>query len=318
MRRGVVPHSAASCSSVNSSGSPVVALWFSFMPRVNTSILEVEPSDVVRGNRGLAPKTIANTVLVLRLMLQEAIEAGSLKDNPATGLKLARSRRQGPLFLTADDVGHLAAATRQPYGFLILFAAYTGLRPSELCGLRVGKLDLLRARVEVSETLMQIDGKTVIGPTKSDNTRSVPLPRFLVDAGGEYLAERSAQLGRRLEPADLVFGPIMSKHGTTRTPLLYAESIRRYILRPALADAGLPVAFRAHDLRHTCASLLISLGAHPRAIMERLGRSDINATINVYDHLFPSLEEQLTDGLDDLYRSAEETPGKRATVAQLR
>jgi integrase len=258
--------------------------------------------------RGLASKTIANTALVLRLVLQEAVEGGALKDNPASNLKLPTARRQEPRFLTAEEVGRLVAATRDPFGFLILFAAYTGLRPSELCGLRVGRLDLLRGRVEVAETLMQVEGKTVIGPTKSDSVRTVPLPAFLRDEAGEYLAFRRAQLGRPLAPQDLVFAPITSKHGATRTDYLYAESIRRYILKPALAASGLPEDVRTHDLRHTCASLLISLGAHPRAIMERLGHSDITVTLNVYGHLFPSLEEQLTDGLDELYRNAAATP----------
>jgi integrase len=166
---------------------------------------------------------------------------------------------------------------------------------------------------------MQVEGETVIGPTKNDSTRSVPLPRFLVDEAGEYLAERSVELGRRLAPADLVFGPISSKHGTTRTSFLYAESIRRYILKPALEAAGLPPDFRTHDLRHTCASLLISLGAHPRAIMERLGHSDINVTLNVYGHLFPSLEEQLTQGLDELYRTiADGSTARTSTVSHIR
>ena len=253
--------------------------------------------------RGLASKTIANTALVLRLVLQEAVEAGSLCENTATNLRLPKARRQEPKFLTADEVNALVSATRAPYGFLILFAAYTGLRPSELCGLRVSKLDLLRRRVEVSETLMQINGETVIGPTKSDAVRNVPVPAFLRDAAGEYLALRRHQLGRPLAPADLVFPPITTKNGVARTEFLYAESLRRYILKPALAAAGLPSDFRTHDLRHTCASLLISLGAHPKAIMERLGHSDITVTLNVYGHLFPSLEEQLTDGLDELYRS---------------
>lgn len=253
--------------------------------------------------RGLAPKSIANTALVLRLVLQEAVEAGSLRENPATNLRLPKARRQEPKFLTADEVNALAAAARAPYGFLILFASYTGLRPSELCGLRVGKLDLLRRRVEVSETLMQINGETVIGPTKSDAVRSVPIPVFLRNAAGEYLALRRHQLGRPLVPDDLVFPPITTKNGVARTEFLYAESVRRYILKPALATAGLPSDVRTHDLRHTCASLLISLGAHPKAIMERLGHSDITVTLNVYGHLLPSLEEQLTDGLDELYRS---------------
>lgn len=265
---------------------------------------------------GLAPKTIANTSLVLRLVLQEAVEGGAVKENSASNLKLPLARRQEPRFLDADEVRRLVDATREPYGFLILFAAYTGLRPSELCGLRVGKLDALRSRVEVSETLMQVEGKTVIGPTKSDRTRTVPLPAFLRDEAGAFLAQRRNDLGRALEPDDLVFTPITSKHGTTRTEYLYAESIRRYILKPALAAAGLPGDVRTHDLRHTCASLLISLGAHPRAIMERLGHSDISVTLNVYGHLFPSLEERLTDGLDELYRSsAELAPGTETGLA---
>jgi len=51
--------------------------------------------------------------------------------------------------------------------------------------------------------------------------------------------------------------------------------------------------------------------------MERLGHSDINVTLNVYGHLFPSLEEQLTEGIDDLYRSIETATTSRASIARL-
>jgi integrase len=85
---------------------------------------------------------------------------------------------------------------------------------------------------------------------------------------------------------------------------LNRDSFRKWAMIPALRDAGLPEAVRTHDLRHTCASLLIQLGAHPKAIQERLGHSDISVTLNLYGHLFPSLEEHLTDALDDLWRTA--------------
>lgn len=64
------------------------------------------------------------------------------------------------------------------------------------------------------------------------------------------------------------------------------------------------LALHTHDLRHTCASLRIQLGAHPKAIHDRLGHSDIGVTLNVYGHLFPSLGEHLTDALEALRRSA--------------
>lgn len=62
--------------------------------------------------------------------------------------------------------------------------------------------------------------------------------------------------------------------------------------------------YRFHDLRHTCASLLIAQGAHPKEIQERLGHSTIRITFDRYGHLFPSLDERLRDGLDELYAGA--------------
>lgn len=68
--------------------------------------------------------------------------------------------------------------------------------------------------------------------------------------------------------------------------------------------AGLPEGLRVHDLRHTCASILIGLGAHPKVIQERLGHSSIMVTMDVYGDLFPSLNEALTERLDEVFRAA--------------
>lgn len=68
--------------------------------------------------------------------------------------------------------------------------------------------------------------------------------------------------------------------------------------KPAVLDAGLPAATRFHDLRHTCAALCIALGAHPKAMQERLGHSSITVTLDRCGHLFPKLDEALTDRLD--------------------
>ena len=68
--------------------------------------------------------------------------------------------------------------------------------------------------------------------------------------------------------------------------------------------AGLPDRTRFHDLRHTCAALCISLGAHPKAIQERLGHSSITVTLDRYGHLFPKLDETLTARLDEMRQAA--------------
>ena len=69
-------------------------------------------------------------------------------------------------------------------------------------------------------------------------------------------------------------------------------------MRPALVRAGLTERFRTHDLRHTCASLMIALGAHPKLVMERLGHNDISITMGVYGPVFETLHEHMTEELD--------------------
>jgi len=192
------------------------------------------------------------------------------------------------MFFTAQQVESLARAIDPPqYAFLVRFAAYTGLRSGEIAGLRVRRLDLLAGKVEVAETLIPVDGKLVAGPTKTYANRTLPLPAFVRDQAGEYLAWLTVEQGRPLEPDDYVFRA--AKGGP-----LNRHRIREKVMRPALLRAGFPEEFRAHDLRHTCASLMISLGAHPKLVMERLGHSDISITMGVYGHVFESMHEHVT------------------------
>ena len=66
----------------------------------------------------------------------------------------------------------------------------------------------------------------------------------------------------------------------------------------------MPHGFRIHDLRHTCAALLIAQGAHAKEIAERLGHSSPVVTMTVYAHVLPSLDQRLTEGLEETFRLA--------------
>jgi integrase len=57
---------------------------------------------------------------------------------------------------------------------------------------------------------------------------------------------------------------------------------------------------RFYDLRHTCASLLLAQGIHPRVVMEILGHSQISLTMNTYTHVVPQLQNQAAGLMDDL------------------
>ena len=147
----------------------------------------------------------------------------------------------------------------------------------------------MRRRVEVAESAAEAHGKLTFGPTKTYSRRSVPLPAPLSDELALHVAGK--------KQTDFVF------EAPDGGPIRHSNWYPRHF-RPAAARAGLPDALRFHDLRHTYAAFLIAEGAHPRAMMERLGHSTINVTLGTYGHLLPNLEERIDDALAVRYRSA--------------
>jgi integrase len=138
------------------------------------------------------------------------------------------------------------------------------------------------------EPLKEVQGRLSFGPTKNHERRTVGVPRFLCEQLGTHLAGRS-------DPNALVF---TAPNGG---PLRHNAFYKR-VFKPGVA-AVLPPSLRWHDLRHTAAALLIGQGAHPRAVMERLGHSSVQVSLDVYGHLFPAVDAALTDGLERIYRA---------------
>jgi integrase len=258
-------------------------------------------ADLIAG--GAAPGTVRGARKVARLVFASAVGSGAIKVNPCDGVRVPRSDRHEMMFLSTSQIEALAEAISPPYGVLIRLAAYTGLRAGEIGALRVGRLDLLRRRIEVVESLAEEPWVgLVFGPPKTYERRAVALPPSLCEELAAYLADRPR------EPDALVFG------APEGGPLRHRNFYRRQF-RPAVAAAGLPERTRFHDLRHTCAALLIAQGAHPLAVMQRLGHSSITVTMNTYGHLFPELDEALTEGLDAAYRAARDA-NRESVVAR--
>jgi integrase len=246
---------------------------------------------------GLSASRAKHAYYVLFAILEAAIQAGALLRNPAVGVRVPRSRRREMHFLSAAEVERLAEAITPPYGLLVRFAAYAGLRAGELAALRIKRLDLLRGTVRVVESASEVGGRLVLGSTKTYAERTVRLPRFLRDELAVYLA------GRPRDPDGFVF--TAPRGGPLRHNNFYQR-----IFCPALARAGLPAQVRFHDLRHTCAALLIAQGAHPKAIQAHLGHSSIQVTMDRYGHLFPDALEQLADRLDAARAAAATDPAR--------
>ena len=89
-----------------------------------------------------------------------------------------------------------------------------------------------------------------------------------------------------------------------------SKKLRRRHLQAGGGPGGLPHRLRFHDLRHTCASLLIAQGASVKAIQAQLGHASATVTLDRYGHLFPDELQQLADRLQDAHAEAMADPAR--------
>ncbi len=174
----------------------------------------------------------------MSLILELAVRDGRLARNPADGVRLPRAAKPTKRYLNHEQVAALADAAGE-HRLVILAPAHCGLRWGELAALRVDRVDLLRRRLEVSESVTEVSGHLTWGTPKAGQGRSVPLPRLLVDPLAEHLAGRS--------PDALVFTG-------TRGGVLRNLNFRPDVFDDAAATVGLE-GLTPHELRHTAASL---------------------------------------------------------------
>ncbi len=240
---------------------------------------------------GLSASRIRQARQVLRASLEVAVIQGKIPRNPVAGVKIDPDRPRVQRFLTAPQVARLAAAAEHHQdgaGLVILMLAYSGMRWGELVALRASSIDLARGRVTVSVSATEVAGEgIVVGTPKNHRIRALVLPRLVVDPLAVALAA--------VEPGALVFTTAKGRHAGGE---LRGGAFRSQVWRPALATAGLDPDLRIHDLRHTCASLMISAGASVKAVQKALGHSTAVITLDRYSHLYDEDLEALADALD--------------------
>jgi integrase len=265
-----------------------------------------------RRQAGLGPKMLRECLSVLSLILGFAVKSKALNHNPAHGhdIRVRRRKvREGDGVLTMEQVHQLVAHVRDPYKAAVWLLVFAGLRPAELCGLKVRDVDFVRHADSVRRTFMPVHGygdepwQMVEGPPKTDaGDRTVPIPAWLCADLAAMLAAR----GHTDRDAWLF--------QTRQHNPLHRDHFRENVVLPALRAAGLPETIRTYDLRHSHASLLIDLGANPLAVAQRMGHSDAAFTLRVYGHLFEGAQAKLSEQLDALREKTANSPATGTVV----
>jgi integrase len=231
--------------------------------------------------------TVRKVHRVLSLILALAVKDGRLVRNPAAGVNLPRVVAGERRYLAHDQVIALAEAC-SAYRLVVLFLAYTGCRWGEMAALRVGRLDLLRRRAEIAESVTLVRGAQTWGTPKGHERRSVLIPRFLIDELAPHVAGKARD--------GLVFCG-------ERGGALRAQVFQRAVFTDAARSIGVE-GLHPHELRHTAASLAIAAGANVKVVQTMLGHNSATMTLDLYGHLFPDQLDEVADALDAAHRAA--------------
>jgi integrase len=170
-----------------------------------------------------------------------------------------------------------------------------GLRQGEALGLRWDEVDLDMGYIRITKQLQRIHGSPqLVEPKTERSRRTLVMPPMITRSLREHRArqgqEKAAARGRWVETGLVFTTPI-------GTPLDGTAVTKGF--HHLLKQAGLPQR-RFHDLRHSCATLLLVQGVSPRVVMDLLGHSQIGLTMNTYSHVIPDLRRDAAQRMQDL------------------
>ena len=238
-------------------------------------------------------KTVsANSVIHYHAIIYQALKY-ALKTDMVTqnvAMKVDRPRKNlfQPNFLTAEEMQQMFEIIKGTKMQLpVMVAAFYGLRRGEVLGLKWDAIDFNRGTLTIKRTVTQvkIDGKYQIIEQDSAKTKSSMRTLPLVGSFKEYFEEaKKAQEFNKKVCGDsynydydgYVF---VNEIGERMKPDYLTTAFPEYLKRHGMKK------IRFHDLRHSCASLLLANGVPLKQIQEWLGHSDFSTTANIYAHL---------------------------------
>ena len=252
--------------------------------------------------QGYSPHWVKKFHIVLHAALENAVKWNLVAKNVCDLVKPPAVRRQEMQALTPEQARKLIEAAREDKleAFLTLAVA-TGMRRGELLGLHWQDIDFEAGCLYVRRSVGRIGalGIRESEPKTQSGKRRIELPTFVLQTLQRHHEQQEVDqksVGDRWRAQDIVF---CNRYGG------YIEISNLHVaFKRVLERAGLP-DIRLHDLRHSAASILLSMGVNPKIVQELLGHSHISITLDIYSHIFPSMQKDAMQRLDDLFGEAD-------------
>jgi len=247
-------------------------------------------------DEGLAPKTVKYIHTTLHRALKQAVRWGLVPRNAAADADPPRVSTPEMRPLSPTQAGTLLQTAKgNRLEALYVLAVTTGIRQGELLGLGWEDVDLESRTVRVRRTLtLAKGGPRLTEPKTPKSRRQIRLTTGAVDTLERHRERQEAEqaaAGGAWNAWGLVF---CTRRGTP----IRRDNLHDKHWKPLLRRAGLP-DIRFHDLRHTCATLLLTKGIHPKVVSEMLGHSSIAITLDTYSHVIPGMQEAAARAMED-------------------
>ena len=288
-------------------------------PKLNWLYADVRQNGRIKGDAPLSLKTVREVHVILHRALQDAVRWDYIHTNPAhranaPSATAAKNQRKNAIQTwTAAQVHEFAELYRDhPFFPLWLLAAATGMRRSELLGIRWRALDFDRGVIAIRQVLVLVGGKPHFkdAPKSSHGFRTIWLPPRVLAVLRD--ARRRQTESRLQSPVwhdhDLTF---CRDDGNPWHPDHVTETIREMIL-----DSGLPRIRPLQDLRHTHATLLLADGENAKVVQERLGHHSHSFTADTYQHVMPGMDQAAATRFDGLIFGGDEDDSEAEPTAE--
>ena len=251
-----------------------------------------------RLDAGLAPASVNKLHTILHKALSQAAKWNMVPRNATDAVKAPRPAPEEMHPLSPVEARKLIEAVRgDKLEALYVLAVHTGMRQGELLALKWEDVDLNEEVIRIRHTLVRSGGRISIGEPKTKGSRRTV---HLTDAAAEAL---KTHLEQQLEDIERL-GDLYRDHGLVFTSqvgtLINPSNLRRRSFKPLLQRAGLP-QIRFHDLRHTCATLLLSRNVHPKYVQELLGHATVAITLDTYSHMIPGMGNHTARAMEDVF-----------------
>ncbi|MGG3925653.1 tyrosine-type recombinase/integrase [Metabacillus fastidiosus] len=267
------------------------------IPLQKINIMHIEKFIQSMQEKGLSQGTVKKIFNFVQTSFNSAYRKEIIAKNPFALLDKSSKPRPGRArvdYWTKEEIKIFLESVDHRNKIIFILAIYTGMRQGEILGLRWRDVDFENAQIRIRQTL---DYKGEIQEkVKTDaGYRSISASESLLAELKKHrtLIEKEKLAAEEYFDHDLV---VCRKNGRPTCVTNFHRFWKRRTKKVNVRQ------IRFHDLRHTCASLLLSSNIHPKIVQEMLGHSSIKVTMDTYSHLMPNMQKDAVAALDELLK----------------